>query len=644
MRKLMVQSLAIALFMAVASVAHAHGGQYNGPGGGGTGDGFLPGGGGASTPGAGPGGGATPGQGGTGSTPGTGGSGSTPGAGPARPGGTGAPAGGAPGAGGATPGGKKASGSDQGLTWDAWWFFNDDKYLNLKAKLRRTAAQTDSTDDITGENPGAGDVVNRVPVQRIQAQVVPALKLALQDAFFDARAAASIALGKCGAAEAVVEIKKTLTDENKQVAESACLALGILGAKEAIPDLIEIMKNSDKARKAFSKDGKDIPDRMRGFAALGLGLIGSRVDVSDTEAVKALLSMIKRDSKNDDAVVCPIVALGVMKAKDAVPALTVFLADEEAEGLTRAYAATTLGKIGDRAAIGALIKALKDKQNQVVQSAAIALGILATPEDVEVVKALQTLVKSVPDQVAKNYATIALGEIGGVENRNFLAKLLDDKSRFAKTYGAIALGVYSTKNDDKEVLVLADKILKTFKAERNPEERGAYAIALGLMKYEKAGPEFLAALEDGGQAAFRGHLCTGMGLLGYRDATNAIQEVVKEKVDVTLRRNAAIALGLLGDPSAVKLLEKEIADSGNSQAVHGAVTQGLGFIGDVSAVPTLKNMVTDTAKFQDATRAFAAVALGLLGDKDEIPVLSKISENNNYHSRTDAIAEVLTIL
>lgn len=649
MKRVGVGSFAVLFVLTFGQAAFGHGGQYSGPGGSGTGEGFTPSGGGTTGPTGGPQGGTTPGGGSNGgTTPGSGGSGGTsPGGAPTRPGigtpGAG-PAGPAGVGGGTSPGGKKPSGEGQGVTWDAWWFFNDDKYLELKAKVRRTASQTDSGDDFMSEAPAA-EVVNRAPAEKLRSQVIPALKLCLQDKFYDARAAASIALGKCGTPDLVGDIRKTFLDEDKRVAESAGLALGLLGSKEAIPDLIEIMSNSQKGRKEFAKDGKDIETRRRGFAALGIGLIGARTDVSDTKAVAALMSQIKRDPKNIDEVVCPIVALGIMKAKEAVPTLRAFLNDEENEAISRSYAATSLGKIGDRSVIPDLLNALKDKQNNVVQSAAIALGALANAEDAEVVMALQKLIKSVPDQVAKNYATIALGEIGGVDNRNFLSKMLDDKSRFAQTFAAIALGVYSTKNlEDKEVPVISDRILKAFKSEKNFEERGAYAIALGLMRAEKAGPDLLDALDKGGQASYRGHLCTALGLMGYRESIKTIEDVVKEKGDVGLRRAASISLGLLGDAGAVKILEAEIAESSNSQAVHGAVTQGLGFIGDSSAVPTLRDMVTNTTKFQDATRAFAAVALGLLADKDEIPLLSKISENNNYHTRTDALGEVLTIL
>ena len=39
-------------------------------------------------------------------------------------------------------GAKKAK-SDANVTWAAWWFFNDDRFLNLRAKVRAAEAETD---------------------------------------------------------------------------------------------------------------------------------------------------------------------------------------------------------------------------------------------------------------------------------------------------------------------------------------------------------------------------------------------------------------------------------------------------------------------------------------------------------------------
>ena len=41
--------------------------------------------------------------------------------------------------------------------------------------------------------------------------------------------------------------------------------------------------------------------------------------------------------------------------------------------------------------------------------------------------------------------------------------------------------------------------------------------------------------------------------------------------------------------------------------------------------------------------AFAAVALGILGDKSDLPLLSKVQENCNYLATTESLTEILLI-
>ncbi|MCA9321400.1 MAG: HEAT repeat domain-containing protein, partial [Planctomycetes bacterium] len=567
---------------------------------------------------------------------------------PVRPGAPGgaAPGGGLTGAGGTTASAKKGK-SDANVTWAAWWFFNDDRFLNLKAKIRSQEQDTDTGDLFMGQ--GASDTIVKVSAKKIRDKVNPALEYAIKDPHYDTRAAAVIALGKTGFDQNLGHILKTVNDTDHRVRESACLAMGILGNKEAVPFLIEVMNNSAVAKDKLGLEKQDVLTRTRAFAALGLGLIGSRTDITDTQAVSALTAMMhsKESSTHRDLAVAPVIALGLMKATETVPELIKYASDEDNDAWTRAYVMTTLAKLGDPAAKDLLLDALRDKQNAVVQSAARGLGLLVSPDDKKAMKRLHAMVKSGKDLAAKNFAIISLGQIGGIENRNFLARMIDKGNTFEHTFSAMALAVYysNEKNSgDPEKMEICKEIHKSFNGTKNPLERGAYAVALGIMGYDSAGDDILEVLEDGGPADLRSHLCISLGLMRFEKALKAIQETVKDKVDVDLRRNAAIALGLMGDKTAVESLKAEIADSANSQAVHGAVVQGLGFIGDVSAVDTLAEMVRDRVKYKDATRAFAAVALGLLGDKDPISVLVNLAENNNYIIRTDAMGEVLTIL
>ncbi len=650
MKKIISLALIMGVFLAVASMAYAHGGNYTGPAGSGSPGGYAPNGGGTTEPGrTGPAGGGT--DSGNGTNPGgglgsTGGDTGPGGAAPGPGGGGGAPGGGGvPGAGGSTGGARKKSKSNVNLTWAAWWFFNDDRFLDLKARIRLERNETVNADLFTGSADQTEQIVS-VNAKMIREKINPVLKYALKDTFYDTRAAALIALGKTGNPDSLADLKTLMDDGNKFVRESSFLGMGILGNKEAIPLLIEVMEDSRRGRQFVGRKN-GVLNRTRAFAALAIGLIGSRhADLSDTQAVSALLDQMNgKEKAHRDTQIGPIVALGVMRSKQAVPALIKFFRDKSNNAVARSYVATSLGKIGDPAAVKVLLKGLRDKQSAVTQSCAIALGSLAKPSNADVIKGLQSMLKSSPDLGAKNFAIISMGEIGGSANLNELIRMAKRGNIFMRTFSSMALAVYMDKNkSDPERANVCKRLHKYFKNEKNLDVRGANAIALGVMRYTEAGEDILNDLKRGGQAELRSHLCISLGLMDYDAAIAEVRETVTDKGSIELRRNASIALGLMGDKGALKVLEEEMSNSARSLAVHGAITQGLGFIGDVSAVPTLVKFVRDRNEYQDATRAFSTVALGLLGDKDDIPVLSRIAANNNYLQRTNAISEILSIL
>lgn len=389
----------------------------------------------------------------------------------------------------------------------------------------------------------------------------------------------------------------------------------------------------------------EVEPRVRAFAAVAIGLIGSRgVDLSDTGAADALLAEASAKTSVRDLQVAPIIALGLMKAKAQVPNLLKILRDPEQDEYSRAYAATSLGRIGDASVVPALVETLGDQSTHVARSSAIALGVLVDKEDKRTLDKIKKTAKAHSDRSTRNFAIIALAEIGGVDARTALVETFTKGKGHDLTFGALALGLFGYIHKDSNA-ELGDIILKEYRLSKNDSEKGALAIALGLLGHGDAAPDLLANLKAGAAPDLKGHICTALGLLGAKDAIAEIQNLVRQKGDLDLRRRAAIALGLLGDPEALNVLQKVIEDSNDSIAVHGSATQALGWIGDNRAVKVLTRFViNEKNQYQDATRAFAAVALGLLGDKDDVPILSRIAEHNNYLSQTEAMAELLTIL
>jgi HEAT repeat protein len=645
MRKTLIGCAAVALFGLAADLALGHGGQYNGPAGGGTPSFGGPSGG---SSGGGSGGATGGGNGGGGGVTGGGGSGggTTPpgGGGPPRPGGGAGGAGGT--RGGATLGKAKAKDTDRTHDWDWWWELNDDQYLKIKAAIRSKENMSDDSDRMLGNREGSN--VSKITTNQIRTSVLPVVRLGMNDPFFDTRAGAAIALGKIASpsdpqrAEIVAELKKALSDSDKVVRESACLGLGVLGDKEIVADLMEVLKNTPKARQFASTSNKDVLPRQRAFAAIAVGLIGLQ-DPVEPGVISQLIECAKKDESHADLQVFPALALGIMKSDKAVPELEALIKNLESEEIVRAHSIVALGKLGDKKFVSWLAKdGLTDKSTHVQRSSAIALGLLTDKEDEKTVDVLIQHAGSASDRAVKNFALIALGQIGGMKARDFLVTKLKKGQPHDRTFAALALGVYGNKwKDSKDEL--GEAMLAQWKEVRSDAERGAFAIGMGLLDYKKAIPALMEEMKTGGSPDLKGHTATGLGLLGAQEAIPLVQEIAKKSSDLDSQRRASIALGLIGDPNAVDVLLNVIKESGNNLSALGGAAVALGFIGDKKAVAPLNDMLAKREEYKDNARAFAAVALGILGDKSELPLLSKVQENCNYLATTEGLSEILLI-
>ncbi|HYC76067.1 MAG TPA: HEAT repeat domain-containing protein, partial [Planctomycetota bacterium] len=483
-------------------------------------------------------------------------------------------------------------------------------------------------------------------VEQIRNRVTPLLLLGLHDLHADARAGAVIALGKVGRPERDDYFNlmvRLLEDDDRIVRESACLAMGALGYKDAAPLLLKIYRNDPSVR----VKGVDVPNRQRSFAAMAIGLLGSRnASNVDRGIVDELIAGARTPQASEDLQVSAAIALGVMRAPSAVPALVEIVKDEEQKDKVRCHATVALGKLGDRSAVPFLVKCLTDRKTDVQRSAAIALGLLVDKEDRKSVDALIETAKSAADRAVRNFAVMALGRIGSTAGRDFIASLISRGHGLDQTFGALAAGVHAVEHKGDSKAELGKLVFHEFVNTRADGERGAYAIALGLLDYQEALPKFVEELKAGGSPDLKAYVCIACGLLGARspEVLKLIQDEAKQIKDLDVQRRASIALGLCQDPQAVKVLEGVIKSASSNLSALGAASMALGFIGDVQAVPILGTILENKdGSSKDNARAFAAVGLGLMGDKDDYSILTVIQQNSNYLAQTEALAEVLTI-
>jgi HEAT repeat protein len=199
------------------------------------------------------------------------------------------------------------------------------------------------------------------------------------------RANAAESLGKLQSKEAVLPLIERLEDSDAEVRWKAAEALGKIGDEEALEPLIYALSDTDgDVRKHAARALGELDDEMavdaliealsdrdwpvRKNAATSLGRIG------DERALKPLLNAL-----NDDDIDVRRHAIGAlvkMKSKAVKPLLKKLY---DPDWQTRAIAAESLGRIGNKKAVQPLIKALSDgrfrDENRYVRGkAAEALG------------------------------------------------------------------------------------------------------------------------------------------------------------------------------------------------------------------------------------------------------------------------------
>jgi HEAT repeat protein len=649
--------VALATFTLVSFTAplFSHGGSYRGPT-----DTVPPNLHGDGNPGDTPGPGTNPGQGGP-ATPGnkqgpaTGGNGP-----PIGPPGAG-PRGGA--IGGVHSRNNQTGGFDQ---WEFWWENNDDPFLALKARMRNALVKSQASGLLghrqaleTGRRPTASDVMDTI---------VPALLAVVDSKEADLADSAVLALARIVPiehADAVLPaIRKTLAHDAKSAREAATLALGVLGAPEAVADLRTLLLDLPEGRRATNHpDG--VEPQVRAFAAAALGLIGVPQSAADLERVV-------RDPKvgaTDDLKAVALLALGMVRGghEEIVPFLQDALADTRLPQLVRAQAPIALARIAAqpdgmgaaRAALHAsLARFLDEKSTDVKRSLAVALGRIANPGDVEVLDGLTDAVERATDTTTRDFALIALAEIGArdddVAHHEPAHKRLEqlftltlDRPEHAvdRPFGAIALAIWARNaNLERRFLDGArDAIAARFEKENNPSFKGAMAVSLGLLGSLDHGDLLAAQFEESRDPSFRGYAAIGIGLMLDRRHSDALLGAIDGKgLAPKFKLQLARALGLLGDPKAVATLLTQFKEA-TTLGEQTATVEAVGLIGDRDAIAPLIALVRDTSE-TGIRRGLAAVGLGLLAEKSELPWNAVFTVDSNYRAKTAALAEIFDIL
>jgi HEAT repeat protein len=579
----------------------------------------------------------------------------------------------------------------QSGSWETWWGFNKDGYLQLKRAIHTARVHTE---DFFGDK--AKTPTLRPSEETIRNKIVPALKHALEtERSNDIVTGSLIALAKIGdvvdgedgSSEFAPLFVPFLKDPSQEIAETAAVALGILGSESSFPLLRDLALDTPKGREQASMS--EIPYRTRAFAAYGLGLLAPRTNDENLhkQIVRTLVEIVESPrASTRDVKVAGVIALGLVPLawdpQEAPQAgkdpslsrqaqlrwLNQKLVDKELHEQIRAHVPTAIARLtagaGETARVETLTAFLDviapfSKHEKVVrQSTVVALGTLAqlggSPADVKTVAALQAVIKEKRDDMqTRDFAAIALAQIGGrgagetadgqrTALRNFLLDQATRGDSHMKPWAALAVGVMEREVKDSGGTTpqgVSETLRSLLAEERNPESIGALAISLGIARDGDSTKLLTKRLNEIEVPNTQGYLCVALGLVDDTTSIQRIKEIVKaSRFKPELLRQAAIGLGLLGD---LELVPDLVDMLGNAQGLssQAAIASALGFIGDARSVDPLVAMLGRESGKTETARGFAAVALGIVADKEMLPWNSKISVNINYVATTSTLTD-----
>jgi len=469
-------------------------------------------------------------------------------------------------------------------------------------------------------------------------------------------------------------VQQYLKSANQYIAEKAVLALGIRGEDQFLPWLTSILADSPEGRNLVGRSL--VGDRLRAFAAYGLGLLGERTrDPSIRVGVHDAL-MGALPAERDEVQAACLLALGfvpmpngeefveggdLFRGKtrvDQVLAILAFFEDSSQSYLARSQAPNALARlvngapdsVRDRVAYSLLVASgpLTQEQREVQNGAIIALGKIGTsgkaPIDQELRNHLERVAyKSSSDRSTRYLAMVSLAEVAtrrgtgdepfaGLEpTRRLLQRNLKSRGE-TLAWTALALGVLEEDAASRGEVASPDSgksLRAALEKARSSEVAGALAIALGMVRDPEAGEVLLERLAETGDSYMRGYAALALGMIGIPSAVEPIRQALASSTNQPfVVENASIALGLLGDQDTGSRLFGVLDRSANPK-VQSSVASAMGWIRDPRPLGDLCGMLGDSRR-NDTARAWTAVAIGRICDQDRWPWVGRMSVDVQY--------------
>lgn len=473
---------------------------------------------------------------------------------------------------------------------------------------------------------------------------------------------------------------------NLSLAEKSLLALGIRGDARAAGPLTAILLDTETGRYLLGRT--QVPERLRAFAAYALGLVAARnaepalrsnIDQSLVRAMEAaeqidlsaacviargLAPLPIENEFADDSGAAPTAS----RIEQVLHMLAAF-EDDRHSAPVRAQMPRSLARLLDGApdslrvrVAHALLDAIgphTQEPREVQAGAVLALGAIGNcgtePIDQEIRVELERVAyRSSADQHARYLAMVALGEVGSRASstgepyaalasvRKVLLRNLTRSRGETLSWTSLALGILEEKDSLRSESFPPESgaALRAALAEnRSTEVTGAIAIALGLLHDPEAEPLLSDLLRESGEEHERGYAALALGMLGSRTALPLLRSVMDGAGGQPFAlEQTAISLALLGDQETSERLVTILQSEGNPE-VQTSIASALGWIRDPRPLPRLLERMQD-ASLSDHARAWTAVAIGRICDKDPWPWVGRLSVGVLYETPLTSLVDL----
>jgi HEAT repeat protein len=546
-------------------------------------------------------------------------------------------------------------------SWEDWWHFNKDPFLELKRAVSSGLPTTAADELLSG--PSRRAVIDP---EILRSRVAPALRALLENERSpEIITAALVALARvCGpsgvsgtlsgggstgtsAESATIALfESRLHDANQEIAETAALALGILRSEDSLPILEALLAESPRGRELVG--GRAVSDRTRAFAAYGLGLVGTAAKNNRARQIVARAlsaSLARNDSLTARA--APVVDIEVA----AVIALSIDRVDPERGVSTPSSSGPNSGASASAAWFS------RQSQMRFLRGTSEAPDSLHAEAQDEILGALRARSKLENAPLQSCAQALGLLGSGGIDApdrklRLALIQVLEDADVQGRCFALIALaemgGRSPAGNDEEEGPAVFRNLITDQLIRGRGMTRPWAAIALGVLERRLADGRSSPSKKTEKQtnsapgAEARGGI-GGQGSAAEIAAAERSREILRSYFASAKQRThigaGAVALGLSRDRKAVPLLLERLGDTSEDQG-QGYLALALGMIGDEQAVVPLKELVR-ASKYKPEIMEQASIALALLGDKSTAPELAEMLAKAQGQAAQASIATAL---